>query len=39
MQPSIRRDLPIQMPIKFYQVMNLKTARALDLTIAPSLLG
>jgi putative ABC transport system substrate-binding protein len=32
-------DLPVQMPIKFYQVINLKTAKALDITIAPSLLA
>jgi hypothetical protein len=31
--------LPVQMPIKFYQVINLKTAKALDITIAPSLLA
>jgi putative ABC transport system substrate-binding protein len=34
-----RGDLPAQMPIKFYQVINLKTAKALDITIAPSLLA
>ena len=32
-------DLPVQMPIKFYQVINLKTAKALNITIAPSLLA
>jgi putative tryptophan/tyrosine transport system substrate-binding protein len=32
-------DLPVQMPIKFYQVINLKTAKALHITIAPSLLA
>jgi putative tryptophan/tyrosine transport system substrate-binding protein len=29
----------ILMPIKFYQVINLKTAKALDITIAPSLIA
>ena len=32
-------DLPVQMPIKFYLVINLKTARALDITVATSLLA
>jgi putative tryptophan/tyrosine transport system substrate-binding protein len=32
-------DLPVQMPIKFYQVINLKTAKALGLTVAPSLVA
>ena len=32
-------DLPVQMPIKFYQVINLKTAKALDIIIAPSLVA
>jgi putative tryptophan/tyrosine transport system substrate-binding protein len=32
-------DLPVQMPIKFHQVINLKTAKALDITIAPSLVA
>jgi putative ABC transport system substrate-binding protein len=32
-------DLPVQMPIKFNLVINLKTAKALDITVATSLLA
>jgi putative tryptophan/tyrosine transport system substrate-binding protein len=31
-------DLPVQLPVKFEMALNVKTAKALGLTMAPSIL-
>jgi putative tryptophan/tyrosine transport system substrate-binding protein len=31
-------DLPVQLPVKFEMAVNLKTAKALGLTVPPSIL-
>ena len=31
-------DLPVQLPVKYEMILNLKTARALGLTVPPSIM-
>jgi putative ABC transport system substrate-binding protein len=32
-------DLPVQLPVKFWMAINLKTAKALGVTVAPLLVN